>query len=147
MYHLLLLLELITFRITLREYNFRRHWQMDPKLPATSFWEVVIDEPEQSNVYDPSAKAMIKVKIMPTRGIGGATTRLITENREHALNLKGIIDHDAKQLRAFEFHYKWFINPPNDPMLWESITMRKDQKPAQDDVRYASEDDDSASET
>ena len=140
-YHLMLFLELITFRITLREYSFRRHWQMDPKLPASHFWEVVVDDPEQSKVYDGEKKATIKVKIVPTRGVGGSATRLITDNREQAMNLKAIIEHDAKQLRAFECNHKWVANEPQDPMLWDSIKMREDPKKAQSDVRYAKDDD------
>jgi hypothetical protein len=108
-------------------------------LPASHFWEVVVDDPEQSNIYDGSKAATIKVKIVPTRGIGGGATRLITENREQAMNLKGIIDHDAKQLRAFEFHHKWIANAPQDPMLWDSIKMRQDPKKAAADVRYEDE--------
>jgi len=145
-YHLLLFLELITFRITIKEYNFRRHWQTDPKLPASHFWEIVVDDPEQAAMYEKGRAHSIKVKIVPKLGIGGGATRLITDNREQALNLKSIIDHDAKQLRAFEFHDKWIINAPQDPMLWDSIKMRKDKVGAQRDVRYDSNED-STSET
>jgi hypothetical protein len=138
-YHLLLLLELITFRITYKEYKFRKHWHMDPKVPASYFWETVVEDPEPSNVYDAKKGANIKVRVVPTKGVGGGATRLITQNREHALNLKGIIDHDAKQLRAFEFYDKWIVNTPQDPMLWESIKMRSDKEDMQKDQRYGKE--------